>query len=184
MQPATPPLEVTPEELEALLERAREALGEAGYQKLKAAIRTLSYVTELLETREAAGGRTPPRNRHRAGVAAGSLGPLGPRPAQHAAGTRTSRRRFRFADRSAGPDHARRSGHGRAAGGICRVRARDSALAGTRWSGACAAEREEAGPADTAGCEQRRSGNYTAPAYANPKSPGAFKWAALPYAAS
>jgi len=53
MQPATPPLEVTPEELEALLETVREALGEAGYQKLKAAIRTLSYVTELLETREA-----------------------------------------------------------------------------------------------------------------------------------
>jgi hypothetical protein len=41
------------EELEALLERVREALGEAGYQKLKAAIRTLSYVTELLENREA-----------------------------------------------------------------------------------------------------------------------------------
>ncbi len=53
MQPATPPLEVTPEELEALLESVREALGEAGYQKLQAAIRTLSYVTELLETREA-----------------------------------------------------------------------------------------------------------------------------------
>ena len=53
MQPATPPLEVTPEELEGLLETVREALGEAGYQKLKAAIRTLSYVTELLETREA-----------------------------------------------------------------------------------------------------------------------------------
>ena len=31
----------------------RPALGEAGYQKLQAAIRTLSYVTELLETREA-----------------------------------------------------------------------------------------------------------------------------------
>jgi transposase len=49
----TPPLDVTPEELEALLESVREALGEAGYQKLKAAIRTLSYVTELLENREA-----------------------------------------------------------------------------------------------------------------------------------
>jgi transposase len=53
MPPATPPLDVTPEELEALLESVREALGEAGYQKLKAAIRTLSYVTELLENREA-----------------------------------------------------------------------------------------------------------------------------------
>src|SRR5271157_3092268 len=51
MQPAAPPLDVTPEELEALLEGVREALGEAGYQKLKAAIRTLSYVTQLLETR-------------------------------------------------------------------------------------------------------------------------------------
>jgi transposase len=53
MQAVTPPLEVTPEELEALLESVREALGEAGYQKLKAAIRTLSYVTQLLENREA-----------------------------------------------------------------------------------------------------------------------------------
>ncbi len=53
MQPAAPPLDVTPEELETLLEGVREALGEAGYRKLKAAIRTLSYVTELLETREA-----------------------------------------------------------------------------------------------------------------------------------
>ena len=53
MQPAVPPLDVTTEELEALLEGVREALGEAGYQKLKAAIRTLSYVTQLLENREA-----------------------------------------------------------------------------------------------------------------------------------
>jgi len=53
MQSATPPLEVTVEELEALLESVREVLGETGYQKLKAAIRTLSYVTELLENREA-----------------------------------------------------------------------------------------------------------------------------------
>ena len=48
-----PLLEVTAEELEALLESVREALGEAGYQKLRDAIQTLSYVTELLETREA-----------------------------------------------------------------------------------------------------------------------------------
>jgi hypothetical protein len=53
MSPLVPPLEVTPEELESLLERVRGALGEAGYQKLKAAIRTLSYVTQLLENREA-----------------------------------------------------------------------------------------------------------------------------------
>ena len=46
-------LDVTCEELEALLAEVRPVLGEAGYQKLRAAIRTLSYVTELLETREA-----------------------------------------------------------------------------------------------------------------------------------
>lgn len=46
-------LEVSPVELEALVEGVRAALGEAGYQKLKAAIRTLAYVTELLEKREA-----------------------------------------------------------------------------------------------------------------------------------
>ena len=48
-----PRLEVTSEELEALLEGARAALGEVGYQKLQAAIRTLSYVSDLLETRAA-----------------------------------------------------------------------------------------------------------------------------------
>jgi len=53
MPSVTPPLDVSTEELEALLESVREALGEAGYQKLKAAIHTLSYVTQLLETREA-----------------------------------------------------------------------------------------------------------------------------------
>jgi len=52
MQPAAPPLDVTPEELEALLEGVRDALGEAGYQKLKAAIRTLSYLAELLRERD------------------------------------------------------------------------------------------------------------------------------------
>ena len=46
-------LDVTIEELEALLESVREPLGEAGYRKLKAAIRTLGYVTELLENRTA-----------------------------------------------------------------------------------------------------------------------------------
>ena len=46
-------IDVTNEELEALLERVRVPLGEAGYQKLQAAIRTLGYVTELLETHQA-----------------------------------------------------------------------------------------------------------------------------------
>jgi transposase len=47
-------LDVSGEELEALLEQARqEPLREDGYQKLKAAVRTLAYVTELLENQEA-----------------------------------------------------------------------------------------------------------------------------------
>jgi len=53
MKPGVERLDVTTAELEALLEGVREPLGEAGYQKLKAAIRTLGYVTELLENREA-----------------------------------------------------------------------------------------------------------------------------------
>jgi hypothetical protein len=45
-----PRLDVSWEELEALLEQGRrEPLREDGYQKLRAAIRTLHYVTELLE---------------------------------------------------------------------------------------------------------------------------------------
>jgi transposase len=53
MKAARERLDVTSEELAALVEGVREALGEAGYQKLQAAIRTLGYVTELLETRQA-----------------------------------------------------------------------------------------------------------------------------------
>jgi len=45
-------LDTTPEELDALVEQARAALDEAGYQKLKAAIRTLGYVTALLEDQQ------------------------------------------------------------------------------------------------------------------------------------
>ena len=51
MLPASPPFDVTAEELEILLDGVREALGEAGFQKLKAAIRTLGYVGELLRER-------------------------------------------------------------------------------------------------------------------------------------
>jgi transposase len=47
-------LDVSSAELEAILEQARrEPLPEDGFQKLKAAIRTLDYVTQLLESREA-----------------------------------------------------------------------------------------------------------------------------------
>jgi hypothetical protein len=49
-----PRLDVSIQELEALLEQARqEPLREGGYQKLLAAVRTLRYVTELLEKKEA-----------------------------------------------------------------------------------------------------------------------------------
>jgi transposase len=52
MQPPIERIDVTTEELEGLLEQARPALSEDGYQKLKAAIRTLGYVTGLLEKQE------------------------------------------------------------------------------------------------------------------------------------
>ena len=47
-----PRIDVSTAELEALLEQGRPSLGEDGYQKLRAAIRTLGYVTELLEKQE------------------------------------------------------------------------------------------------------------------------------------
>jgi transposase len=53
MRPPIERIDVSTEELEALLEQARPALGDDGYQKLQAAIRTLGYVTELLENQEA-----------------------------------------------------------------------------------------------------------------------------------
>ena len=45
-------LDVSTAELDALVDRARPALDEAGYQKLKAAVRTLSVVTAMLENQE------------------------------------------------------------------------------------------------------------------------------------
>jgi transposase len=49
-----PRIDISCEELDALLEQARqEPLREEGYQKLKAAIRTLGYVAELLQNQEA-----------------------------------------------------------------------------------------------------------------------------------
>ena len=54
MRPASESIDVSTKELEALLEQATQApLQPEGYEKLKAAIRTLAYVTELLENREA-----------------------------------------------------------------------------------------------------------------------------------
>lgn len=52
MKPEIERLDATPQELEALVEQARPVLDEAGYQKLRAAIRTLSYVSALLEDQQ------------------------------------------------------------------------------------------------------------------------------------
>src|SRR5262245_9224028 len=52
MKPKYERLDATPEELEALVEKARPVLDEAGYQKLKAAVRTLSVVTTMLDNQE------------------------------------------------------------------------------------------------------------------------------------
>ena len=48
-----PPLEISIEELQALVEQARAVLSEDGYQKLLGAVHTLRYGTELLEKKEA-----------------------------------------------------------------------------------------------------------------------------------
>ena len=52
MQPRIERIDVSTEEREGLLEQARPALSEDGYHKLKAAIRTLGYVTGLLGKQE------------------------------------------------------------------------------------------------------------------------------------
>ncbi len=52
MRPDIERIDVSTEELEGLLEQARPMLSEDGYQKLRAAIRTLGYVTGLLEKQE------------------------------------------------------------------------------------------------------------------------------------
>src|SRR5713226_7629447 len=49
MQPPVERIDVSTEELQTLLEQARPSLSPEGYEKLRAAIRTLGYVTELLE---------------------------------------------------------------------------------------------------------------------------------------
>ena len=48
MESPVEPIDVSVAELEALLEQARPSLSPEGYEKLRAAIRTLGYVTELL----------------------------------------------------------------------------------------------------------------------------------------
>ena len=45
-------VELNPQDLEAHLERARAVLGEEGYEKLKAAVQTLAYLTQLVENKD------------------------------------------------------------------------------------------------------------------------------------
>jgi len=45
-------VELNPQDLEAHLERARAVLGEEGYEKLKAAVETLVYLTQLVENKD------------------------------------------------------------------------------------------------------------------------------------
>jgi len=52
MRPPIERIDVSSAELEAFLEQARPSLSEEAYQKLRAAIRTLGYVTELLDKQE------------------------------------------------------------------------------------------------------------------------------------
>ena len=53
MRPAIERIELSTEELERLLERARvEPLPEENYQKLKAAVDTLEYLTELVADKD------------------------------------------------------------------------------------------------------------------------------------
>ena len=52
MKPAGEVIEVNLEELEALLERKREALGEEDYQKLQKGLRALSYLTERISDQD------------------------------------------------------------------------------------------------------------------------------------
>ena len=52
MQPPIERIDVSTEELEALVEQAKPSLSADGYEKLRAAIRTLGYVTELVEKKD------------------------------------------------------------------------------------------------------------------------------------
>lgn len=52
MKPPPARMEVSRQELEAVLARVRETLGEPDYEKLKAAIETLVYLTDLVQDRE------------------------------------------------------------------------------------------------------------------------------------
>ncbi len=52
MKAAPVRIEVSREELESVSARVRETLGEPDYEKLKAAIETLAYLTDFVQDRE------------------------------------------------------------------------------------------------------------------------------------
>jgi hypothetical protein len=69
MKPSPVRIDVSRQELEDVLERVRETLGKQDYEKLKAAIETLAYLTDSLQDREISLQRLrkhrPTRTRHR-----------------------------------------------------------------------------------------------------------------------
>lgn len=89
-------------------------------------------------TRKATERRPPPRDRCRAGVAPGSLGPIGHGSLGDPPGTRASRRRVRLAHGGTGPDHPRRSRDGWSVGHFRGVRKRNLTGTDTGRAGACA----------------------------------------------
>ena len=103
----------------------------------------------------------------------------------YTAGTGGSRRRLRVADRSTGSDNAGRPRDGRTAVSFRRVRTRNPARAHPRRTRRSTAERQRiwVGPPPRRR-KPARSGSFTVPASAKPKSPAASKSAAPPCAAS
>ena len=131
-----------------------------------------SGAAQARSSRETAGSRPPPGDRCGAGMAAGSLGPVGNGSAGNPAGTGASRRRLRVADRGAGPDYAGRSSDGRPAGRL--RRASNGRFCGNELGLAWPTPDRTAN--GWAGRQPRpytlpKSGNCIAPASANPKSP-------------
>lgn len=100
-------------------------------------------------------GCAPSRDRRCPGVAAGSLGKVGHRPACDSAGTRTSRSRFRIADGGSGSDNSCWPSHGRLAGSLRGVRTRDPARMGARRSGSGMTERSAAGSIENSGSSRQ-----------------------------
>ena len=140
---------------------------------------------EARSPRETAGGRPPPGDRCRAGVAAGPLGPVGNGSAGDPPGTGASRRRLRLADRGAGSDHASRSRHGRRcwpSSPSSKERFCGNEL-GLAWPMPGRTANGWAGRQPRP-CTLRKSGNYIAPASANPRSPAGCRSAAPRSAAS